>query len=134
MFLFVPLGEIQLLDLGSPFYLLSPVAASPQSPCAHGCTSFSCISGLQLRFDSILSEVFVSFHEAALADEEAEYSSWDSDDEYQKFIQNMNPPRYTNHFFNNFLVSEKNNSFLNLYRCSGSPLTTPHVQVLQLFM
>ncbi|ONM06049.1 ACT domain-containing protein ACR8 [Zea mays] len=48
-----------------------------------------------LRFDSILSEVFVSFHEAALADEEAEYSSWDSDDEYQKFIQNMNPPRVT---------------------------------------
>ncbi|AQK41623.1 Ras-related protein RABH1b [Zea mays] len=29
----------------------------------------------------------------ALADEEAECSSWDSDDEYQKFIQNMNPPR-----------------------------------------
>lgn len=74
---------------------------------------FSCISGLQLQFDSILSEVFVSFHEAALADEEAEYSSWDSDDEYQKFIQNMNPPRYTNHFFNNFLVSEKINSLLN---------------------
>ena len=43
---------------------------------------FSCISGLQLQFNSILSEVFVSFHEAALADEEAEYSSWDSDDEY----------------------------------------------------
>jgi hypothetical protein len=36
---------------------------------------FSCISGLQLQFDSVLSEVFVSFHEAALADEEAEYSS-----------------------------------------------------------
>uniref|UniRef100_A0A804ULM2 Ras-related protein RABH1b n=1 Tax=Zea mays TaxID=4577 RepID=A0A804ULM2_MAIZE len=31
----------------------------------------------------------------ALADEEAECSSWDSDDEYQKFIQNMNPPRVT---------------------------------------
>ncbi|KAL5647769.1 hypothetical protein ACJX0J_042124, partial [Zea mays] len=28
----------------------------------------------------------------ALADEEAECSSWDSDDEYQKFFQNMNPP------------------------------------------
>ncbi|NP_001142223.1 ACT domain-containing protein ACR4 [Zea mays] len=31
----------------------------------------------------------------ALADGEADYSSWDSDDEYQKFIQNMNPPRVT---------------------------------------
>ncbi|PWZ57322.1 ACT domain-containing protein ACR4 [Zea mays] len=52
-------------------------------------------SSCHLWFDSILSEVFVSFHEAALADEKAECSSWDSDDEYQKFIQNMNPPRVT---------------------------------------
>jgi hypothetical protein len=58
--------------------------------CTQSYFFFSCISGLQLQFDSILSEVFVSFHEVALADEEAEYSSWDSDDEYQKFIQNIN--------------------------------------------
>uniref|UniRef100_A0A0A9HDR6 ACT domain-containing protein ACR n=1 Tax=Arundo donax TaxID=35708 RepID=A0A0A9HDR6_ARUDO len=31
----------------------------------------------------------------ALADGEATSSSWDSDDEYQKFIQKMNPPRVT---------------------------------------
>uniref|UniRef100_A0A0A9H981 ACT domain-containing protein ACR n=1 Tax=Arundo donax TaxID=35708 RepID=A0A0A9H981_ARUDO len=31
----------------------------------------------------------------ALADGEATSSSWDSDDEYQKFIQKMNPPRIT---------------------------------------
>ncbi|TVU46576.1 hypothetical protein EJB05_06118 [Eragrostis curvula] len=32
---------------------------------------------------------------AALADGEAASSSWDSDDEYKKFIQKMNPPRVT---------------------------------------
>jgi hypothetical protein len=56
---------------------------------------FSCISGLQLRLDSILTErFFFSIHEAALlVDGDAAYSSWDIDDEYQKFIQKMNPPR-----------------------------------------
>jgi len=55
---------------------------------------FSCISGLQLRFDSILTvRFFFPIHEAALADGDAAYSSLDSDDEYEKFIQKMNPPR-----------------------------------------
>ncbi|AQK41592.1 Ras-related protein RABH1b [Zea mays] len=36
----VSIGEIQLLDFGSPIYLLSPVAASLQPPCARDHTSF----------------------------------------------------------------------------------------------